>query len=408
MIKDFTIPQRTIMTPGPVEINPKVLQAMSNRMLGQFDPAFLKIMEENQALMKPLFGTENNYTLAVDGTSRSGIEAGLIGLIEPGDTVLIPAYGRFAYLLVEIVERAHGEVILMEKEWDAPFEQADIIARIKETQPKIVAMVHGETANGQIAAIDQIGQFCQQNDIFFLVDCVATYGGVPFKMDEWGVNVAIAGTQKCVSVPTGLSLMAMDDKAKAYYLSRLQKERGIRTENDAKNERHIHNNYLDISQLICYWSANKINHHTEVNSLNYGLHTGLRLISEEGIDQVYARHQLNNDAIVAGIQAMGLEIYGQLATKMNTVIPILIPEGIDGKAVQDFMLEQFGVEIAGSFGPLIGKIWRIGNMGYSSRRENVLQVLSAFEATLIHFNAPINKGAAVQAALNLYIAAQND
>ncbi|MBG9984716.1 alanine--glyoxylate aminotransferase family protein [Aerococcaceae bacterium DSM 111022] len=403
MIKDFTIPQRTIMTPGPVEVHPKVLQAMSNRMLGQFDPAFLSIMEDNQELMRPLFGTEKGNTLAVNGTSRSGIEAALIGLIEPGDKILIPAYGRFAYLLSEIAERAKGDVILMEKEWDSPFDQEDIIQKIKEVEPKIVAMIHGETANGQMAPIDKVGHFCQENNIFFMVDCVATYGGVEFKMDEWGVNVAVAGTQKCVSVPTGLSLIAYDDKAKDFFMSRFQKEEGIRTENDEINDRHIQSNYLDISQIIRYWSNDKINHHTEVNALNYGLHTGLRMILEEGKEEVYARHQLNNDAIVAGIQAMGLNIFGNIDTKMNTVIPIIIPEGVNPNIVPEFLLNQFGVEIAGSFGPLIGKIWRIGNMGYSSRRENVLHVLAALEATLIHFNAPINKGEAVQAALGVYL-----
>ncbi|MBG9982592.1 alanine--glyoxylate aminotransferase family protein [Aerococcaceae bacterium DSM 111020] len=403
MIKDFNIPQRTIMTPGPVEINPKVLQAMSNRMLGQFDPAFLKIMDENQEMMRPIFGTKSANTLAVDGTSRSGIEAALIGLIEPGDKVFIPAYGRFAYLLAEIAERAQAEVVMMEKEWDAPFEQADIIAKIKEVQPKIVAMIHGETANGQLQSLDEVGAYCQSQGIFFLVDCVATYAGIEFKMDDWGVNVAIAGTQKCVSVPTGLSLVAFDDKAKEFYLSRYQKERGIRTEDDPTNDRHISSNYLDMSQLIHYWGPDRINHHTEVSALNYGLHTGLRLILEEGLENVFQRHRLNNDAIVAGVQAMGLEIFGNLDTKMNTVTPILIPEGIDPNAVTDFLLEQFGVEIAGSFGPLFGKIWRIGNMGHSSRRENVLQVLSALEATLIHFDAPINKGEAVQAALDIYL-----
>lgn len=405
MIKDFTVPQRTIMTPGPVETHPKVLQALSNRMLGQYDPAFLAIMADNQQLMRPFFGTEAANTLAVDGTSRSGLEAALIGLIEKGDKVLVPAYGRFAYLLAEICNRAGAEVTLLEKDWDAPFDQAVVIDKIKEVQPKIVAMIHGETANGQMQPIDQIGPFCQENDIFFMVDCVATYGGVEFKMDEWGVNVAVAGTQKCVSVPSGLALVAFDDKAKDYYLSRYQRELGIRGDGQP-NDHFIQSNYLDISQLFNYWGGERINHHTESGALNYGLHTGLRMIIEEGKENVFARHQLNNDAIVAGVRAMGLEIFGNLETKMNTVIPILKPEGVNAKEVQDFLLDQFGVEIAGSFGPLIGKVWRIGNMGYSSRRENVLQVLGAFEAALIHFDAPIKKGEAVQAALNVYLAAQ--
>lgn len=401
MIQPFLIPTRTIMTPGPVEAHPSVLRAMGSPILGQFDPAFLTIMDEIKEMIKVPFQTTNEEAFAIDGTSRSGLEAALIALIEPGDKVLIPAYGRFAYLLGEIAERAKAEVIYLEKQWDSAFDPKDVIQAIDEHEPKIVAMVHGETANGQMQPLEKIGSHCRQKDIFFVVDTVATYGGVEIKVDEWKIDIAIAGTQKCVSVPSGLSLITYNDRVKTVLDSRYQKELGL--SKDFRNERHINNNYLDLSQLQRYWSDERINHHTEATSMIYALHEGLRLLVNEGIENSYKRHLLNDEAIQAGIKAMGLDIYGDIDTKMPTVTPVLIPKGIDGEGVREMLLNEFGVEIASSFGPLNGKVWRIGNMGYSSRKENVLQVLGAFEASLIYQGADIAAGKGVQAALQVYL-----
>lgn len=401
MYHSIKVPKRTIMTPGPVEVHPRVLQAMSNSILGQHDPAFLTIMDEVKELIKQPFGTQNKQAFAVDGSSRSGIEAAMIAILERGDTVLIPAYGRFAYLLAEIAERCGAEVVLMEKDWESPFEQIDIINKIKEVQPKLVAMIHGETANGQVQALDQIGAYTQANNIYFLVDMVATYAGMELKVDEWGIDIAIAGSQKCLSVPAGLSLVTFNERIEKLLAERYQLELGLSA--DLRNERHIQSNYLDLSQLIYYWNEQRINHHTEATTLIYGVHEGLRLLLEEGLEKVYARHRLNNQAIMAGVQAMGLEIYGQANTKMPTVTPVIIPQGVDAVKVQELMLHQFGVEIANSFGDLNGKIWRIGNMGYSSRHENVLQVLSALEGALVYYEVDINVGKAVKAALNIFL-----
>ncbi len=400
MIEPFMTPIRTIMTPGPVEAHPSVLRAMGTPIVGQFDPTFLKVMDEVKEMIKVPFQTKNKQAFAIDGTSRSGLEAALIALIEPGDKVLIPVYGRFAFLLGEICERAQAEVIYEEKEWDGVFSQETVIDMIDHHQPKIVAMVHGETANGQMQPLDKIGPYCQNHNIFFVVDTVATYGGVPIKVDEWGIDIAIAGTQKCLSVPSGLSLITYNDKVEKVLDSRYQKELGLSKE--FRNDRHIASNYLDLSQLQRYWSSERINHHTEATSLIYALHEGLRLLLNEGIDNSYARHQLNNQAIVAGITAMGLEMYGDPETKMPTVTPIMVPEGIEAESVRSMLLEHFGVEIASSFGALQGRVWRIGNMGFSSRHENVLHVLGALEATLLYHGATLNRGQAVQAALTIY------
>ena len=325
------------------------------------------------------------------------MEAGLFALIEPGDKVLVPTYGRFAYLLGEICERARAEVIYLEKDWLAPFEQTTVIEAIKEHQPKIVAMVHGETANAQMQPLDQIGAFCRENEIFFVVDMVATYGGVETKVDDWKIDIAVAGTQKCVSVPSGLSLITYNQRVADYLAGRYQKELGLGA--DARNERFIQSNYLDLSQLEKYWGPERLNHHTEATTMIYGLHEGLRLLLQEGMENVYARHRKNDRILVESLQKMGLEIFGKLDTKTPTVIP----EGIDGEKVRSLLLDHFKVEIASSFGDLKGKIWRVGNMGYSSREDNVLHFLSAFETVLKHQGYQFEGGSGSTHALAEYL-----
>ena len=387
--------RRTIMTPGPVEAHPSVLRQMGQPILGQFDPEFLQIMDEVREMIKVPFATKNQQAFAIDGTSRSGLEAGLFALIEPGDKVLVPAYGRFAYLLGEICERARAEVIYLEKDWLAPFEQTTVIEAIKEHQPKIVAMVHGETANAQMQPLDQIGAFCRENEIFFVVDMVATYGGVETKVDDWKIDIAVAGTQKCVS------LITYNQRVADYLAGRYQKELGLGA--DARNERFIQSNYLDLSQLEKYWGPERLNHHTEATTMIYGLHEGLRLLLQEGMENVYARHRKNDRILVESLQKMGLEIFGKLDTKTPTVIPVVIPEGIDGEKVRSLLLDHFKVEIASSFGDLKGKIWRVGNMGYSSREDNVLHFLSAFETVLKHQGYQFEGGSGSTHALAEYL-----
>lgn len=401
MPKELNVPSRTLMTPGPVEVHPNVLKAMGTPILGQFDPNFLSIMDEVKEMIKKPFGTKNEQAFAVDGTSRSALEAALLALIEPGDKVLIPAFGRFAYLLGEICERTQAEVKFLEKNWESTFDQGDVIEAIEDYQPKVVAMIHGETANGQMQELDQIGAYCQTNDIFLMVDMVATYGGVPLYIDDWGIDIAVAGTQKCVSVPSGMALITYNKRVENVLDSRYQKELGLG--NDERSKKPIVSNYLDLSQLQRYWNEKRINHHTEATSMVYALHEGLRVILNEGLDEVYTRHAKNDRAIVAGVRAMGLEIYGELTSKMPTVTPVKIPEGIDDDSIRDLLLNQFGVEIASSFGDLKGKIWRIGNMGYSSRHENVLHVLASLENALTYYGADIHQGKAVKAALDIYI-----
>ncbi|MGP7818472.1 pyridoxal-phosphate-dependent aminotransferase family protein [Niallia sp. 01092] len=402
--KELNTPLRTIMTPGPVEVDPRVLRAMSTPIVGQFDPAFTSIMNTVMTMIQELFQTKNKWAFPVDGTSRSGLEAVLGSIIEPGDKVLIPIYGRFGHLLTEIAERYGADIHLLECEWGEVFDPEVVIKEIKKVNPKIVAIVHGETSTGRMQPLEEIGKACREQDILFVVDAVATIGGADVQTDNWYIDAAIGGNQKCISVPSGNSPLTYNDRIEKILLQRKKVERGIATEQELEKSYHhpIRTNYLDLSQLQDYWSPRRLNHHTETTSMLYALHEGLRILLEEGLEQRFARHKFHEKALVAGLEAMGLELFGDSRHKLPTVTCINVPDGIDADSVRNMMLQEFGVEIASSFGPLHGKIWRIGTMGYSCRKENVLFALASLEACLIRHGVKVNKGEGIQASLDIY------
>ncbi|WP_210610605.1 pyridoxal-phosphate-dependent aminotransferase family protein [Priestia flexa] len=402
--KPLNAPPRTIMTPGPVEADPRVLRALGTPILGQFDPAFTTIMNETMEMLRELFQTKNKWAFPIDGTSRAGLEAVLASIIEPGDTVFVPIFGRFGHLLTEISERYGAVVHNIECEWGRVFEPEQVIREIKRINPKIVAMVHGETSTGRVQSLKEIGKACRENDALFVVDAVATIGGIDVKVDDWYIDALIAGTQKCVSVPSGMAPITYNERVERHIIQRKKVEKGIATEADnaIRTRPNIISNYFDLSQLQDYWSERRLNHHTEATSMLYALHEGVRILLEEGLDRRFARHQLHEKALVAGIKAMGLSLFGDEISKLTTVTCVMIPNGIKGEDVRSTLLDQFRIEIASSFGPLHGKIWRIGTMGYSCRQDNVLYTLAGLEAVLLRKGALINAGKALQAALDVY------
>jgi len=405
--KDLAPPPRTIMTPGPVEVDPRVLRAMSYPILGQFDPAFTDLMNETMEMLRELFVTGNQWCYPVDGTSRSGLEAVLVSLIEPGDRVLVPIYGRFGHLLTEIAERCGAEVITIEAEWGTVFDPEQVMDAIRQYRPGLVAMVHGETSTGCMQPLREIGHYCREMDVLFVVDAVATIGGVPVYTDEWQVDAVMGGTQKCLSVPAGMAPLTYNDRVERKLLARKSIERGLRSASEFQpaampGHSRIASNYLDLAQLQDYWSPARLNHHTEATSMLYALREGLRILLEEGLEARFARHAENGAAIVAGVRGMGLQLFGNDQARLPVVTCIEIPPGIDGESVRSMLLEDFGIEIASSFGPLKGRIWRIGSMGYSSSRKNVLHVLGALEATLLRHGFKLPAGEGVQAALDVY------
>lgn len=405
--EDLAPSLRTIMTPGPVEVDPRVLRALSYPVLGQFDPEFTAIMNETMEMLRLLFRTKNRWAYPVDGTSRSGLEAVLCSMIEPGDKVLVPVFGRFGYLLQEIAERCGAQVIVIEREWGTVFEPEEIIRVIDREQPSIVAMVHGETSTGRLQPLAEIGQACRQRNVLLVVDAVATIGGVPVETDAWQLDAVIGGTQKCLSVPAGMSPITYNDRVEERILRRKKTERGIAPPGETVRSDLIpvRSNYFDLGMLQDYWSPARLNHHTEATSMLYALREGLRLALEEGLPERFARHLLHERALMSGLAAMDLPLYGDLSCKLPVVACVLVPDGVPEESVRSMLLRRFGVEIAGSFGPLKGKIWRIGTMGFSGREKNVLHFLGAFEAVLLRHGVAVPAGAGVQAALDVYEAA---
>ncbi len=407
--KEINPSPRTLMTPGPVEADPRVLRAMSAHILGQFDPEFTALMNETMEMERYLFQTKNHQTYVVDTTSRGGLETVLTGAICPGDKVLIPSFGRFGYLLAEILERCGAEITLLEREWGTVFEPEEIEEALKKDTYKAVACIHGETSTSMMQPLDELGKICERYGALLIVDSVATLGGAEVKVDEWKLSACVSGTQKCVSAPSGSALITYNQQIEDIVKARKRVEKGIRTDSDiAGRLARIPSNYLDLGQLEDYWSPRRLNHHTEATSMQYAVHEALRCIVEETLEVRFARHKLNDKALQAGLEAMGLTIFGDLKHKMPVVTAINIPEGTDGKAIRGMLLNDFGMEIATSFGPLDGKILRIGNMGYSSQKRNILLLLGALEAVMLQNGVKVSKGEAVPAAMAVYRAAEKE
>ena len=279
----------------------------------------------------------------------------------------------------------------------------EIEEELKKGGYKAVACIHGETSTSMMQPMEELGKICKKYDALLIVDTVATMGGVDIPVDKWGIDGCIAGTQKCISAPSGSALITYNDKISKIVNERKKVEKGIRTSSDIDGTLpQIPSNYLDIAQLEDYWSPRHLNHHTEATSMQYAVHEALRCIMLEGLQERFARHALNDKALCAGLQAMGLKIFGDLKHKMPCVTAICIPEGIDGPTLRGQALRDFGIEMATSFGPLDGKIIRIGNMGYSSQKRNILFTLGAIEAVLIDNGVKVPAGEAVAAALQVY------
>ena len=396
-------PPRTLMGPGPIDAEPRVLRAMSMPLLGQFDPAFTRYMNEVMSLYRDVFVTRNQWTFLVDGTARAAIETVLASVLIPGDRVLVPVFGRFGYLLCEIARRVGAELIVLEKEWGRVFEPDEVIAAIRTHNPKLVAIVHGDTSTTMAQPLAEIGAFCAELDTLLYCDATATLAGMPLPTDEWRIDAVTAGLQKCLGGPSGSAPITISPRLAEVVESRKHIEQGIRpADYKASSGEIIRSNYFDLSMLMDYWSEGRLNHHTEATSMLYAARECARIVLKEGLEPRFARHKLASKALVSGLSAMGLELFGDLEHKMPNVTGVMIPSGVDGDTVRSRMLHDFGFEIGTSFGPLHGRVWRIGTMGYSCRKDNVLNCLGALEACLRRDGFKAAAGDAVDAALAVY------
>jgi (S)-ureidoglycine-glyoxylate aminotransferase len=372
--------------------DPRVLRAMATPLVGQFDPEFTQVMNEVMGLSRLVFQTANPRTFPVSGTGRAGLEAALASLIEPGDRVVVGECGRFGLLFHEIAERCGAEVVPVRAEWGRIIEPEAIGRALAGAATKLVAMVHGETSTGVLQPLPEIARLCRAHEALLVVDAVVTLGGCEVATDDRGLDVVVGGTQKCLSCPSGLAPVTYNERAERVLDKRVRK---------------VQSNYLDLTQLATYWSPARFNHHTAPTAMVYGLREALRAVQAEGLPARFERHRVHGDALRAGIAGLGLRLFGAEppAHRLPMLTPVVVPDGVDELRVRRRMLADFGIEIGAAFGPLQGKVWRIGTMGYSARRANVLLCLAALEAVLRAEGRRAPAGAGVDAALAWYAAA---
>ena len=392
-MREFHPPRRILLGPGPSDADPRVLTALSAQLIGHLDPEFLKVMDDIQSSLRSVFQTQNRLTIPISGTGSAGMEAAFVNLIEPGDTVAVCVNGIFGERMADIVTRSGGVLLRIDAEWGKSFDPIAIrnaLKVLKTVPAKILAVVHAETSTGVLTPLPMIREVLSDlPDTLLLVDCVTSLGGHPVGIDEHGVDFAYSGTQKCLSCPPGLSPITVSQRA----VETLRKRKG-----------KVQSWYLDLGMVEKYWGDDRTYHHTAPISMNYALREALRLIDEEGLEKRWDRHRRNHLAFVAGIEAMGLEMLVKPENRLWSLNTVRIPEGIVDAKVRSTLLQEFGIEIGGGLGPLKGKIWRVGLMGYSSHRNNVVLFLNALEQILSRDGFRLKPGAAVDAAEKVYAA----
>jgi (S)-ureidoglycine-glyoxylate aminotransferase len=358
------------------------------------------------SLYRDVFCTRNEWTLLIDGTARAAIEAAMASLIEPGDPVLVASFGRFGQLKTEIARRCGARVEVIDKQWGQVFAVEEIEAALRKFSPKLVALCQGDTSTTMLQPLADVGPLCKRYGAMVQVDATASLGGTPLPVDAWQIDVATAGLQKCLGGPSGSAPITFSDEAGNAIYRRRHIEEGLRAKDYvAGSGPIITSNYFDLAMVMDYWSDRALNHHTESTTMLYGARECARVLLAEGLEPAFTRHALAGGALVAGVEAMGLQVFGDKKNKLPHVTGIWIPAGVDGERVRNGLLQHFNIEIGTSFGPLHGKIWRVGTMGYNARKDCVLITLAALESVLAAEGVPLKRGAAVDAALAAYAAA---
>lgn len=363
----FQPPTRVLLGPGPSPVEDRVREAMAAPVLGHLDPLFLKCMDDIQEMLRYVFETENRVTIPISATGSAGMEAALVNVIEPGDEVVVCIHGVFGERMRDIVERAGGTPVIVRAEWGRAIQRTDIEVALDSCKPRALAIVHAETSTGVLQDLTGLGELTHNRGALLIVDAVTSLGGHPVGVDRNGIDVCYSGTQKCLGAPPGLAPITFSERA----IDRIH----------ARNSK-VQSWYLDISMVEKYWGEDRTYHHTAPISMNYALYEALRIVCEEGLDARWNRHQLNHRALVAGVEAMGLQMNVAPEHRLWSLNAVRVPEGVDDARVRARLLNDFNIEIGGGLGPLKGRIWRIGLMGSGSTRENVLLVLEAMQSAL--------------------------
>ena len=360
-------PIRTLLGPGPSPVHPRVLQALSLPVIGHLDPKFLEIMDQSMAMLREVFQTKNRLALPMSGTGSAGMETCFVNLLEPGDAVLVGVNGVFGTRMVDVAQRCGAQVDTVEAEWGAALDAQNFKDRLSKKKYKLVALVHAETSTGVLQPLDEIAQFVHENGALLLVDAVTSLGGAPVRVDELGIDACYSGTQKCLGCPPGLSPITFNDRALEALRKRASK---------------VQSWYLDLSMIEKYWSSERLYHHTAPISMNYALHEALRLVLEEGLEAAWQRHKRVHEVFIREMRKLELEPAVAESIRAPMINAVKIPEGIDDAKVRQRLYDDFNIEIGAGLGPLKGKIWRVGLMGYGAREENIETLANALKALI--------------------------
>jgi alanine-glyoxylate transaminase/serine-glyoxylate transaminase/serine-pyruvate transaminase len=382
----FHPPLRTLMGPGPSDVPPRVLEALGRPTIGHLDPRFIELMDEVKALLQYVMQTGNALTMPVSAPGSAGMETCFVNLVEPGDKVVVCQNGVFGGRMAENVERCGGELVLVQDHWGQPVDPQRLEdALAAHPDAKVVAFVHAETSTGAQSDAKTLVEIAHRHDCLTIVDTVTSLAGTPVLVDEWQIDAVYSGTQKCLSCVPGIAPVSFSERAQ-YKVS---------------NRSHrVQSWFLDLNLVIGYWGqgARRAYHHTAPVNAIYALHEALLMVREEGLENAWARHRRNHEALKAGLEAMGLQFIVDEAHRLPQLNAVGIPRGVDEAAVRRRLLEEHHIEIGAGLGELAGKVWRIGLMGYSSRIENITRCLAALEAVLADMQAPVTHGAALPAA----------
>ncbi len=386
----FHPPARTLMGPGPSDVNPRILEAMSRPTLGHLDPVFVDMMDEMKGLLRYAFNTGNELTMPVSAPGSAGMEMCFVNLVEPGDKVIVCQNGVFGGRMKENVERCGGTAVMVEDEWGRAV-SADRLEQALKANPdaKVVAFVHAETSTGAISDAQTLSALAHEHGCLVIADTVTSLAGSPLLVDDWQLDAVYSGTQKCLSCVPGLSPVTFSKAAIERITTRSSK---------------VQSWFLDINLILGYWGGGgkRAYHHTAPVNTLYALHEALVILQEEGIENSWARHRRNHEALRAGFEAMGLKFVVPEDERLPQLNAVSIPEGVDEAAVRAALLNEYNLEIGAGLGAMAGKIWRVGLMGYASNQTNVLFCLGALDAVLSGMKAPIHSGVAVEAARASY------
>lgn len=390
MTSSFNPPVRTLMGPGPSDIHPRVLAALARPTIGHLDPAFVSMMDEVKSLLQYALQTGNALTIPVSAPGSAGMETCFVNLVEPGDKVVVCQNGVFGGRMRENVERCGAHAVMVTNDWGQPVDPQMVEDALRANPDAMaLAFVHAETSTGAASDVSTLCQLAHRYDCLSIVDAVTSLGGIELRVDDWAVDAIYSGTQKCLSCVPGLSPVSFSERA---------------TDRIKQRRQRVQSWFLDMNLVMGYWGpgAKRAYHHTAPINPLYALHEALVMLREEGLENAWARHALNYRALAAGLGAMGIRFLVDEPYRLPQLNAVFIPEGVDDAAVRSALLNDYNLEIGVGLGEFAGKVWRIGLMGYASRKQNVLQCLSALEAVLANNGAAINNGVALAAANREY------